>query len=92
MRVGRKTTDEADISTIDLTEPATTDAGDPGGADGSAASARPPRMTVVFSTYQSIDVIAEAQRQGLADFDLVVCDEAHRTTGVTLAEATSRTS
>ncbi len=45
-------------------------------------------MTVVFSTYQSIDVIAEAQQQGLGDFDLVVCDEAHRTTGVTLAGET----
>ena len=38
-------------------------------------------MTVVFSTYQSIDVITQAQQQGLSDFDLVVCDEAHRTTG-----------
>ena len=40
----------------------------------------------MFSTYQSIDVIAQAQQQGLDDFDLVICDEAHRTTGVTLAE------
>lgn len=37
----------------------------------------------VFSTYQSIDVIIEAQKQGFYDFDLIVCDEAHRTTGVT---------
>lgn len=37
----------------------------------------------VFSTYQSIDVIVEAQKQGFYDFDLIVCDEAHRTTGVT---------
>ena len=43
--------------------------------------AGPETMTVVFSTYQSIDVITEAQQQGLGDFDLVVCDEAHRTTG-----------
>ena len=41
----------------------------------------PAAMTVVFSTYQSIDVITKAQEQGLADFDLVICDEAHRTTG-----------
>jgi predicted helicase len=41
-------------------------------------------MSVVFSTYHSIDVISRAQRDfGLADFDLVVCDEAHRTTGAT---------
>lgn len=37
----------------------------------------------VFSTYQSIDVIIEAQKNGFYDFDLVVCDEAHRTTGKT---------
>ncbi|MFM0477381.1 DEAD/DEAH box helicase family protein [Paraburkholderia strydomiana] len=41
-------------------------------------------MSVVFSTYHSIDVISRAQKeQGLADFDLIVCDEAHRTTGAT---------
>lgn len=47
-------------------------------------------MTVVFSTYQSIDVIARAQKeilkQGFKEFDLIICDEAHRTTGVTLAD------
>lgn len=37
----------------------------------------------VFSTYQSIDVIIEAQKEGFYEFDLVVCDEAHRTTGST---------
>lgn len=41
-------------------------------------------MSVVFSTYHSIDVISRAQHDhGMADFDLVVCDEAHRTTGAT---------
>jgi predicted helicase len=41
-------------------------------------------MSVVFSTYHSIDVISKAQKEfQLADFDLVVCDEAHRTTGAT---------
>jgi predicted helicase len=38
----------------------------------------------VFSTYQSIAVVAEAQARGLPDFDLIICDEAHRTTGATL--------
>ena len=49
-------------------------------------------LTVVFSTYQSIDVVAEAQTALLAQtggkfgvFDFVVCDEAHRTTGVKLS-------
>jgi Predicted helicase len=47
-------------------------------------------MTVVFSTYQSIDVISEVQgilNKETVDklvFDLVICDEAHRTTGITL--------
>ncbi|EPX9617402.1 TPA: DEAD/DEAH box helicase [Pseudomonas aeruginosa] len=44
-------------------------------------------MSVVFSTYHSIDVISRAQRDyNLAAFDLVICDEAHRTTGVTFGE------
>lgn len=41
-------------------------------------------MSVVFCTYHSIDVISRAQHHyGLADFDLIICDEAHRTTGAT---------
>ncbi|AXS73373.1 MULTISPECIES: DEAD/DEAH box helicase [Pseudomonas] len=41
-------------------------------------------MSVVFSTYHSIDVISRAQHEyDLAAFDLVICDEAHRTTGAT---------
>jgi predicted helicase len=42
-------------------------------------------LTVIFSTYQSIQAIADAQKQGLPEFDLIICDEAHRTTGVTIA-------
>tara|TARA_R110001606_G_scaffold399223_1_gene582511 strand:- start:2876 stop:7843 length:4968 start_codon:yes stop_codon:yes gene_type:complete len=39
-------------------------------------------MSVVFATYHSIAVISEAQKHfGLPAFDLVICDEAHRTTG-----------
>lgn len=41
-------------------------------------------MSVVFSTYHSIEVISLAQQEhGLAGFDLIICDEAHRTTGAT---------
>lgn len=44
-------------------------------------------MSVVFSTYHSIDVINRSQHgHGLADFDLIVCDEAHRTTGATFSD------
>lgn len=48
-------------------------------------------MTVVFSTYQSIDVISKAQKElaqiypEFSEFDLIICDEAHRTTGAKLA-------
>lgn len=48
-------------------------------------------MTVVFSTYQSIEVISRAQQELLKRtkgeygvFDLIICDEAHRTTGISL--------
>lgn len=84
VRVGRKTSDDADLSTVDLTEPATTDAATLASRM-TAGRHSAPRMTVVFATYQSIDVVAEAQRLGVGGFDLVICDEAHRTTGVTLA-------
>jgi len=41
-------------------------------------------MSVVFSTYHSIDVVSRAQHDfNLAGFDLIICDEAHRTTGAT---------
>ena len=50
-------------------------------------------LTVVFSIYQSIDVISRAHEQLLTEtgdafgtFDLIICDEAHRTTGVTLKD------
>ncbi len=73
--------DEEDLNTHDLAYPATTDA-----KRLSKAAAMLPkgRRTVVFSTYQSIQVVADAQKGGLGEFDLIVCDEAHRTTGLTL--------
>ena len=78
----RKKDDEVIISTNDLAFPATTNAKDIADA---VAKAPRDKMTVVFSTYHSIDVIAEAQKShGLTAFDLIVCDEAHRTTGATL--------
>jgi predicted helicase len=44
-------------------------------------------MSVVFSTYHSIETISRAQLEfGLPDFDLIVCDEAHRTTGATFGD------
>ena len=39
-------------------------------------------MTVVFCTYHSLPLVETAQQQDAPPFDLVLCDEAHRTTGV----------
>lgn len=74
--------DLADIDVHDLEIPATTQ---PSKLAAKGIEDAPDRMTVVFSTYQSIKVISEAQKKyNLPEFDLIVCDEAHRTTGVTL--------
>jgi predicted helicase len=41
-------------------------------------------MSVIFSTYHSLEVISRAQRDhGLPEIQLAICDEAHRTTGAT---------
>ena len=41
-------------------------------------------MTVVFSTYHSIQTVSDAQNDHqMHEFDLIICDEAHRTTGST---------
>lgn len=73
--------DREDVSVHDLALPAATDAQRLAKHAGRAAAER---RTVVFSTYQSIQVVADAQDAGLGQFDLIICDEAHRTTGVTL--------
>ena len=84
----KSTNDDNIISVVDLALPATTD------IDKIVNQLKKIKykkgMKVVFSTYQSIDVIAEAQEKILeqdknfGEFDLIICDEAHRTTGVTL--------
>lgn len=83
VKVGRqKNSDMTDVAIHDLQIPATTDGRTLVEAMGKKELDE--GMTVVFSTYQSIDAVAEAQRAGLPDFDLIICDEAHRTTGATL--------
>ncbi len=75
--------DATDMATHDLALPATTN---PDRLIQQLASMEAvPGLTVVFSTYQSIATISEAQKKGLPRFDLILCDEAHRTTGMTLA-------
>ena len=83
-KVGR---DDRDSSrTYDMPIPATTNASalvNAGGVDA------PERMTVVFTTYQSMQVVADAHKIGLPTFDLVICDEAHRTTGTLRGDESS---
>jgi predicted helicase len=74
--------DVAEISSLDLAFPATTDAAKLASGVGEPASGK---MTVVFATYQSIQVVSDAQLlHGMPCFNLIICDEAHRTTGATL--------
>ena len=75
----RRNDDRIDMDTLDLAFPATTD---PARLAQEAAPPAPDQLTVAFATYQSLPVIGNAQREhGLPDFDLAICDEAHRTAG-----------
>ena len=77
--------DTAADSTVDLPIPATTDAQRL--AHSLCANNATEGLQVVFATYQSIEVIHDAQEiagDSWRDFDLIICDEAHRTTGTTL--------
>ena len=70
----------------DLNFPATTDAKSLANAVNAALERKElthaEGMTVIFSTYQSLDVIHQAQTDyQLPALDLIICDEAHRTAG-----------
>lgn len=84
-KIGRSAdADSLDLNVHDLAFPATTD---PERLARQVNDAPADKMTVVFSTYHSIDVLTRAQKHyDLPEFDLVICDEAHRTTGVTLKD------
>ena len=86
------------FSTVDLALPASTDVRSIVNQFKLIKSTGKAGMTVVFSTYQSIEVISRAQHELLNSanstnhfgiFDLIICDEAHRTTGVTLSQEDS---
>jgi predicted helicase len=86
--IGKKRTNPADdyeMLAHELQYPATTDArmlaqAFSHGDDGL-------HQRAVFSTYHSIEVISRAQKEfGLPEFDLILCDEAHRTTGASFAD------
>ena len=75
----RRSDDRIDLDVLDLAFPATTD------AERLAEYAKhqvPDQLTVVFATYHSLPVVGAAQEtHELPDFDLAICDEAHRTAG-----------
>lgn len=78
----KKDTDDVQMLLHELRYPATTDAKHLAKEIEARHDAQ--HMSVVFSTYHSIDVISDAQKKHhLAAFDLIICDEAHRTTGAT---------
>ena len=82
-KVGKKRDDEDDMTTSDLAYPATTNATKL--VENFHLRTKDFQgLTVFFSTYQSLEVIAKAQTEGLPGFDLIICDEAHRTTGASL--------
>jgi len=81
----KKDDDEVQTFTHELRYPATTDAKRL--AEEMEKRHDKQHMSVVFSTYHSIDVISKAQKKyGLDEFDLIICDEAHRTTGATFGD------
>ena len=74
--------DQIQATASDLQYPATTNAKSLGQAF--AVRHDSEHMSVVYATYHSIAVLHDAQEQfGLPAFDLIICDEAHRTTGAT---------
>ena len=83
--------DDMDDSVVDLAVPASTN------PKSIASQLKKYRnhdgLVVVFSTYQSIDAVSAAQQEILSEtgggygvFDFIICDEAHRTTGVKLSD------
>lgn len=73
--------DALPMTLMDFEYPATTDPESLWRSYAACRRSNPDGLVAIFSTYQSIDVIHEAQTLGVPDFELIVCDEAHRTTG-----------
>ena len=75
-RAGRN---DEDASLQELEIPVTTN---PKAISQALREVRLDAMTVVFCTYHSLGIVEDAQDDGAPAFDIVLCDEAHRTTGV----------
>lgn len=87
----KKDSDDIEDTVVDLAVPASTN------SKSIASQLKKYRdhdgLVVVFSTYQSIDAVISAQNEILSEthgeygvFDFIICDEAHRTTGVKLSD------
>ena len=72
-----KTTEDASI--LELEIPVTTD---PADISEALQKTDEKSMKVVFCTYHSLPIVEAAQDAGAPAFDIVLCDEAHRTTGI----------
>lgn len=70
--------DEADISVSQLGVPVTTNINE----IAKFLDHTKGKVRYIFSTYQSADKISEAQKTAKDTFDLIICDEAHRTAGM----------
>ena len=75
--VNREVEDESDINVSSLGVPVTTDENE----IANFLNAEPSAKKFIFCTYQSADKICNAQQISGTTFDLIICDEAHRTVG-----------
>ena len=79
-----KDADDEDASVVDLAVPASTDIHKI--LRQLKKYDKEQNRTVIFSTYQSIDVVKQAIDLYEREVDLIICDEAHRTTGAILKD------
>ena len=79
-----KDADDEDASVVDLAVPASTDIHKI--LRQLKKYDKEQNRTVIFSTYQSIDVVKDAIDLYRREVDLIICDEAHRTTGAILKD------
>jgi predicted helicase len=74
--------DEDSYGTVDLPLPVTTSPEEIAQYLRKAARLHDKRLSVVFSTYQSAGAVSAGAKKAKTTFDVMVCDEAHRTTGL----------
>ncbi|MCY4523429.1 MAG: DEAD/DEAH box helicase family protein, partial [Halobacteriovoraceae bacterium] len=90
-KVGKNRNEDEDIQSFDLILPPTTKYKKLAKKLNTSRKDKTPRiMNIVYCTYQSIKVVSDAQiKEKISQFDLIICDEAHRTTGIETSKASS---